>query len=100
MGVGGLGGAGNILEIREMGPSPVTPEMGNCEQRHSRNQHNFMPDLPRPAATFPLGSGDPGNVVLGQGLETTKQGRSSDLVGSSVNTSIQIQNGVFTPSCP
>lgn len=53
-------------------PWPVTPEMGNHEQQHSRNQHNFMPDLPGPAVTSPLGSRDPGNVVLGQELETTK----------------------------
>lgn len=60
------------MEIREMGPWPVTPEMGNCEQRHSGSQHNFMPDLPGPEETSLLGSRDPGNVVLGQELETTK----------------------------
>jgi len=79
------------MPVDAQGPQWVTSAMGSCEQRHSRNQHNFVPDLPRPAATCLPGSGAPGSTVLGQERETTKPGSSSDLLGSSINPSIQIQ---------
>lgn len=66
------------------------------KQQHSGNQHNFILNLPGPALTSLWDSGDSGNIVLGQDSETTKQGRSSNLVGSSINPSVQIQHEVFT----
>lgn len=72
MQVGVLQGVQGISWRSEMGPWPVTPEVGNGEQQQSRNRHNPMSDLPGAEATSLLGSRDPGTTVLGQELEATK----------------------------
>ena len=42
----------------------VTLEMGDREQQHNLNQHDFLPSLPRAAATPLWESQDPGSVTL------------------------------------
>lgn len=88
---------GHLLDVHAFWM--VMPKTDSCKQWYSRNQHNFMPSLPRPAATCLLGGAVSRELSLG-GEPVSKPGRHPSEAKALISLAIkQTLVARFTMGC-